>query len=147
MEQWREDVIVHYNHYHDKLGRFTNTPGSVRRARDREFFKKVRTEDKFERKIERKVVNVYNKSSRIFNKKLKEINAKYEGTDLDIKAALKGKKKPGKIEKQYIEELGKAWTDIFGTELKNAVGPDPINNGYDWVKKVWAYNMYEDFFD
>ena len=36
MEQWREDVIAHYNHYHDKLGRFAENPNYSERQRNRD---------------------------------------------------------------------------------------------------------------
>lgn len=41
MEQWREEVIKHYNHNHDDLGRFTFSNGPYTREQISNTVKKV----------------------------------------------------------------------------------------------------------
>lgn len=80
--------------------------------------------------------------------KLKEINAKpeYQGIKFwgDDGHAIDNKKN-----RQYVKEIGKAWTDIYTKHMLKDFGTNPLfsKNGKDWIKYTESYHVYDDLFD
>ena len=73
----------------------------------------------------------YNKAADVFDSKIKDINAKF-GDKANIN------------NKEYIKAVGKMWTEAYEKQLMKDFGPDPVNNGRDWVKNAPFFTQYDD---
>ena len=94
----------------------------------------------FEKHFRKDWYKSYNRASDRMNRKLTEINKKYDGKvnlDTDLH---------GKNTQKYLREVHKAWTDIYTDELNKDFGSS-ISNGYAYMANAPFMMMYVDYID
>lgn len=94
-----------------------------------------KAQKKFVKSVNRDWLNSYNKATDVFNSKVKNINDKYSDVNLNDKPTKRGS--------QYIREVGKLWTESYSNQLISDFGPEPINNGKEWVKRMPFMDTYD----
>ena len=106
--------------------------------------KKQKAQKKFRHNVNRGWIGAYNKATDEFNSKIDAVNKKYSGTNLN-KPAKNSKER--KRNREYIQEVGKLWTDSYSKALIDGFGPEPISNGKDWVKNMPFMDTYSSLLD
>lgn len=108
--------------------RYLNGDGSLTKA-GRKVTKK------FERKVRNNWYRPYNKAATEFNNTLKGINEKYKNDDFTNGLNTKRGR-------QYVNEVDKAWRNIYTKNLVETFGRDPINNGIKYVENAPFMDSY-----
>lgn len=134
MEQWREDVIAHYNHRHDKLGRFDFNPLSKRQQRSN--YKKIR--DAFVNDVKNRTYNNAPENLNIpYPKGSKSIHERFEKAYEDFIRRVETDKKFHITSNDPIAvEYRQARDQLLALEL------DIVDNmlGKYGKKKIYAYD-------
>ena len=78
----------------------------------------------------------YNEAADDFNKKIKDVNAKWE------EKGFPSQDSPEYAD--YIRDCGKCWTDSYSKILLRDFGEHPIE-GKEWLKGALFYNQYDEY--
>ena len=112
MEQWREEVIKHYNHNHDALGRFTSGPGGPltpkQQKQNYKTLKKTAKRSGMSSDIERQIEERINNPKFVNAKNLRKQHHKID----EDKPYENYSKKEKKIKKDYHDAVIREYEDI-----------------------------------